>query len=112
MKKIREIGTIVIKFFPIQLLILQFKKSHVIFAIWLIFFALITQNLGSKYGIPYLFLAPEYLGEVNWLSYFILGFSIGGFFMAYHLYTYIILAPSFPFLVTLARPFYKFSINN
>lgn len=76
------------------------------------FFALITQNLGSKYGIPYLFLAPEYLGEVNWLSYFILGFSIGGFFMAYHLYTYIILGPSFPFLVTLARPFYKFSINN
>lgn len=112
MKKIREIGTILIKFFPIQLLILQLKKSHFIFAVWLIFFALITQNLGSKYGIPYLFLAPEYLGEVNWLSYFILGFSIGGFFMAYHLYTYIILGPSFPFLVTLARPFYKFSINN
>ena len=112
MKKIKEVIALIWKFFPLQLVFLQLKKSHFIVAIWLLFFALITQNVGTKYGIPYLFLSPEYLGEVNWASYFILGFSIGGFFMAYHLYTYIILGPSFPFLVTFSRPFFKFSVNN
>ncbi|MEX1002186.1 MAG: hypothetical protein WDZ35_08735 [Crocinitomicaceae bacterium] len=65
-----------------------------------------------KFGIPYLFLSPEYMGEVSWVSFMILGFSVGGFFMAFHLYSYILLGPSFPFIATLARPFYKFCINN
>lgn len=112
MKKTKEIADIILKFFPCQLVFLQLKKSHFIVAVWFIFFAIITQNGGTKFGIPYLFLSPEYMGEVSWVSYFILGFSIGGFFMAYHLYSYIILGPSFPFLVTFARPFFKFCINN
>ncbi|MEZ4922900.1 MAG: hypothetical protein R2780_07010 [Crocinitomicaceae bacterium] len=65
-----------------------------------------------KFGVPYLFLSPEYMGEVSWLSFMILGFSVGGYFMAFHLYSYIILGPAFPFIATLARPFYKFCINN
>lgn len=65
-----------------------------------------------KFGVPYLFLSPEYLGEVNWLSFLILGFSVGGYFMAFHLYSYILLGSSFPFIATLNRPFYKFCINN
>ena len=112
MKKIREIFKIIIQFFPVQLIFLQLKKSHFLIGIWIVFFALITQNLGAKFGIPYLFLSPEYLGEVSWVSYFILGFTIGSFFMAYHLYTYIIFGPSFPFLVTFSKPFFKFSVNN
>lgn len=112
MKKIKEVIALIWKFFPLQLVFLQLKKSHFIVGIWVLFFALITQNVGTKYGIPYLFLSPEYLGDVNWASYFILGFSIGGFFMAYHLYSYIILGPYFPFLITFSRPFFKFSINN
>lgn len=112
MKKFKDISLKVLRFFPFQLVFIQMKKSHFIIALWLIFFALITQNLGNKFGVPYLFLSPEYMGEVNWASYFILGFAIGGFFMAYHLYSYIILGPSFPFLVTFSRPFFKFCINN
>lgn len=112
MQKIKSIISILWRFFPIQLILLQLKKSHFIIGIWVLLFAIITQNFGAKFGMPYLFLSPEYLGEVNILSYFILGFSIGGFFMAYHLYSYIILGPSFPFLVTFSRPFFKFSVNN
>lgn len=108
----KEILLNMIKFFPVQLVLLQLKKSHFMVGIWVIFIAIITQNVGAKYGIPYLFLSPEYLGDVNWMSYLILGFSIGGFFMAYHLYSYIILGPYFPFLITFSRPFYKFSVNN
>jgi len=112
MQKIKGFISVLWRFFPVQLILLQLKKSHFIIGVWVLFFAIITQNFGAKFGIPYLFLSPEYLGEVNMLSYFILGFSIGGFFMAYHLYSYIILGPSFPFLVTFSRPFFKFSVNN
>lgn len=65
-----------------------------------------------KFGVPYLFLSPEYMGEVSWVSFMMLGFSVGGYFMAFHLYSYILLGPSFPFIATLSRPFYKFCINN
>ena len=32
-------------------------------------------------GIPYLFLTPEYLGDVNFISYFIVGIVMGFFVM-------------------------------
>lgn len=110
--KILEIISIGLRFFPLQLLLLHFKKSHALLLLWVFLFGFATQTLATKFGVPYLFLSPEYLGEVSWASYMILGFSIGGFFMAFHLYSYIIMGPSFPFIATLARPFYKFSINN
>ncbi len=112
MKNLNKFSLIVIRFFPVQLILLQLKKNHLLLLLWLVLFGLITQNVGMKMGLPYLFLSPEYFGKVNWLSFFILGFSIGGFFMAFHLYSYIIFGPSFPFIATLARPFYKFCINN
>jgi len=65
-----------------------------------------------KYGVPYLFLYPEYLGNVGFWSHAILGFSVGGFIMAFNIYTYIIHAYRFPFLATLSKPFYKFCLNN
>ncbi len=99
-------------FFPIQLFFLHFKKNHLILLIWALLFGFITKSTAMMFGIPYLFLSPEYLSEVGFFSYFILGFSVGGFFMAFHLYSYLILGPSFPFIATLARPFYKFCINN
>ena len=112
MKRLGELIGTGLRFFPIQLLFLHIKKSHLLLVLWLLLFGFVTQTLASKFGFPYLFLSPEYLGEVGSLSFFILGFSIGGFFMAYHLYSYVIMGPSFPFLATLSRPFYKFCINN
>jgi len=102
----------IFKFFPVQLFLLNFKKNYFLLVIWFILFAIVTQNMGERFGLHYLFLTPEYLNEVGFLSYFILGFSIGGFFMAFHLYNYVIMGPSFPFIATLSRPFFKFSINN
>lgn len=101
-----------VNFFPFQLLFLHLKKSHLLILIWLLLFGIVNQDVAMKFGVPYLFLSPEYLGEVSWLSFLILGFSIGGYFMAFHLYSYIILGPSFPFIATLSRPFFKFCINN
>ncbi|MFT4660304.1 MAG: hypothetical protein ACI8XB_000565 [Patiriisocius sp.] len=68
--------------------------------------------LASKYGVAYLFLYPEYLGKVGFASFALTGFALGGFIMAFNIYTYIIHAHRFPFLATLSKPFYKFSVNN
>ncbi|MES2836807.1 MAG: hypothetical protein V4667_04750 [Bacteroidota bacterium] len=79
---------------------------------WLILFGIVTKQLATKYGIPYLFLDPEYLNKVNWVSYLIVGFSIGGFIMAFNISSYVMNAFRFPFLATLSNPFLKFCLNN
>lgn len=68
--------------------------------------------LFSNLGIPYLFKTPEYLNEVNAISYFIMGFVLGFFVMAFHVASYIFYSYRFTFLATLSRPLYRFSINN
>jgi hypothetical protein len=99
-------------FFPLQLLWLHLKKNHLLLLCWVLLWAYVLGNLGEKYGIPYLFLYPEYFGEVNVWSYMITGFALGGFITAFNLYTYTAHAHRFPFICTVARPFVKFSINN
>lgn len=102
----------IIYFFPFQLLLLHLKKNHLLLFAWVLLFAYITENLGVKYGIPYLFLFPEYFGKVSFLSYALTGFALGGFITAFNLYSYGMHAYRFPFITTIARPFLKFNINN
>lgn len=99
-------------FFPIQLLLLHLKKNHLLLFTWLLLFGYITENIGVKYGIPYLFLYPEYFGVVGFPSYAITGFALGGFITAFNLYSYAMHGYRFPFIATIARPFLKFNINN
>ena len=99
-------------FFPLQLVFVHLKKSHTLLIFWILLFGFITQNFAVKYGVPDLFLYPEYLGKVNFWSYLIMGFSCGGFIMAYNISSYIINGFRFPFLATLSRPFMKYCLNN
>lgn len=99
-------------FFPVQLLLMTIKKNFYYILLWLIFFGFITHAIGTKYGVPYLFLYPEYLNKVNFLSYLILGFSCGGLIMACNISSYVINSFRFPFLATLERPFYIYFLNN
>jgi len=99
-------------FFPLQLLLVHLKKNQQLLIFWLILFLSIFGKLGLKYGIPYLFLAPEYLGHLSFYSYFIVGFALGGFAMAFNISSYIMNGFRFPFLATLSKPFLKYAINN
>ena len=99
-------------FFPLQLLVLHVKKNHMLLLCWLLLFLYITESLGVKYGIPYLFLYPEYFGQVGFISFAITGFALGGFITAFNLYSYTMHGYRFPFIATLARPFLKFNVNN
>ncbi len=101
-----------IYFFPVQLLLVQVKKNPVLIIFWLIMFGFVSGRIAARYGVPLLFMDPEYCGEVNFLSYFLVGFSCGGFVMAYQISCYNHNAFRFPFLATLSRPFLRFCINN
>jgi hypothetical protein len=102
----------IIYFFPVQLLLVHLKKNQFLLLFWLLYFLIITRSVAVKYGIPYLFLAPEYLGETGFWSYFIMGFSLGGFTMAFHISSYIMNSHRFPFIATLNKPFFRYTVNN
>ncbi len=102
----------VVYFFPFQLLMIHLKKNYLLLFFWLILFLLITGNFAYKYGGQYLFLYPEYLGNVDFLSHLIMGFLCGGFIMAFNISSYIVNGFRFPFIATLSRPFLKYCINN
>ena len=98
--------------FPIQLVILHLRNNLLLILTWILITLLMTGQLGRLFGIRYLFLAPEYLGEVSGLSYFFLGLGFGAFFTTWNLTAYLLDAHHFPFLASLARPFTKFCLNN
>lgn len=98
--------------FPVQLLVLHGKKNHLLLLSWLVLFGYVTGNIGVKYGVPYLFLFPEYFGRVSPWSHALTGFAFGGFVTAYNLFSYTLHAYRFPFIATIARPFLKFCVNN
>ena len=109
---IKQIIQRVFYFFPFQLVFLHLKHNLLVLTIWGVLLGFVTEIMAVKYGIPYLFLSPEYLGEVNAWSFGIIGFAAGGFVMAFNIYSYIMHGFKFPFLATVSRPFYKFCVNN
>jgi hypothetical protein len=98
--------------FPVQLFVNNLKKNQVLLLCWLLLFIVVTNNFGKLLGIPYLFLDPEYINKVDFWSFFIIGITLGGFAMAFHITCYIVDSFRFSFLGTLSRPFSRFAFNN
>jgi hypothetical protein len=98
--------------FSIQLVVMHLKKNQLMMLYWFILFGFITQSFSKRFGIPYLFLDPEYLGEVNILSFFIVGITCGVFIMAFNVSSYILNSFRFPFLACLSKTFQKYTFNN
>nr|MBX2841775.1 patatin-like phospholipase family protein [Flammeovirgaceae bacterium] len=59
-----------------------------------------------------MFLDPEYLNKVNWLSFFIVGLGLSAFTIAFQVTSYILCAYRYNFLGNLQSPFVKYSLNN
>lgn len=98
--------------FPVQLLLNNFRRNHVLILCWIILFAMITGSFGKYLGIPYLFLDPEYLNKVGFASFFMMGLLTAGFTMAFHITGYISDGHRFSFVGALPNPFKKFTVNN
>jgi hypothetical protein len=98
--------------FPVQLVIMHFKKNQMMMLYWLLLFGFITETIAERFGIPFLFLDPEYMGHVGGRSFFIMGLSMGAFIMAFNISSFILNSFRFPFLATLSRTFVKYAHNN
>lgn len=98
--------------FAVQLLILHVRRNVLILLPWVALFAIILNGFGSSFGIPFLFLDPEYMGKVNYWSFFLIGGTLGGFIMTFQISSYILNSFRFPFLATLQQPFATYVINN
>lgn len=98
--------------FPVQLLILNLRKNHLLVLSWLLLIGIVTDYVGSMVGLSYLFLEPEYINRFNGWSMLILGITLGGFTMSYHITCYLWDGHRFGFLGHLKYPFLKFCLNN
>ncbi|MEP5610827.1 MAG: patatin-like phospholipase family protein, partial [Cyclobacteriaceae bacterium] len=108
----RKIFEAVIFSLPFQLAFLHIRKNLALLALWAIIIAAFSGGLGKVYGIQYLFLDPEYQGQVNFWSFFWVGMAFGNLVMAFHITSYILDGHRFRFIAVLQRPFAKFSLNN
>jgi len=98
--------------FPVQLFLLHLRKNLALILIWALLIGIILEKFGVVLGIPFLFLDPEYLHEVSWLSFFLMGIGFSVLTMAFHMTTYIMDGRQFTFLALLKKPFIHFCVNN
>lgn len=98
--------------FPIQLLFLHIRKYQVLLLFWFVLFSTVNGSFMKTFGADSLFLAPEYLGNVNSISFAIVGVSIGMFIMSWNIATFILFSRHFRFLAATTNPFLKYCINN
>ena len=97
---------------PVQLLFHHLRRNLALLILWVFFLAAVLGGVGRIYGIHYLFLDPEYLNNVSFLSYFWVGLALGNFIMAFHITSYILDGHRFAFVGILEKPFAKYTVNN
>jgi hypothetical protein len=98
--------------FPVQLVMLHFKKFQVLLIFWFVLFSTVNGNFMKSFGADSLYLAPEYLGNVSMLAALFVGLAIGVFIMSWNITTFILFSRHFRFLATTSNPFLKYCINN
>ena len=98
--------------FPIQLLLLHFRKAQVLLIFWVILFLTVTGHFLKIFGAHSLFLAPEYLDDVNPAGSAVTGIAAGIYIMVWNITTFILHSQRFRFLATNTKPFLKYCLNN
>lgn len=100
------------RFLPVQLFFLHFRKYQLLLVFWLILLTTITGDFASSFGASTLFLAPEYLGKVNFISMFLVGSAVAVFIMAWQITTFIIHSHRIPYIGATRHAFLKYCLNN
>jgi Patatin-like phospholipase len=108
----RNALTGIYRFLPVQLVLLHFRKYQLLLVFWVIVIFTVTGNVASTFGADTLFLAPEYLGNINFISMLLLGGATAVFIMAWHITTFIIHSQRVPFMGATRHAFLKYCINN
>lgn len=98
--------------FPLRLLLTHLKSYFLLLGSWVLILLVITQNFATDFGVPYLFLDPEYGGVVGYFSFQLVGVCFGIFFITWNMSTYLLHSYKFPFVASLRWPFAMFTLNN
>ncbi len=99
-------------FLPVQLLLLHFRKYQLLLLFWIILLLTITGKFAAHFGASSLFLAPEYLGKINFFSMFLLGCAMCVFIMTWHITTFIIHSKRIPYMGATRLAFVVYTFNN
>jgi hypothetical protein len=112
-KQFRHVLKIFEGFFPVKLLLLNFKKNQILLFFWFLLISMVTGKFGANIGVPYLFLDPEYMGEVgSFKTMIIMGLTTAVFTISYFITCYILDSHRFDFLSSIKFPFIRYSLNN
>jgi hypothetical protein len=98
--------------FPVQLLLLSFKRHQFLLVFWVLLFAIIIGRVGAGIGTHSVLLDPEYLGNVGYLSFAVVGIGFGAMFITWNVVMYILHSHRFPFMASLQYPLGMFVLNN
>jgi len=98
--------------FPFRLLLNHLKENLLLILSWLLVLMIILGQLGENYGIPILFLNPEYLSVVGYFSFQLVGICLGLFYITWNLVSYLLYSYRYPFMASLKWPFAMFTFNN
>ncbi len=108
----RKYVTKIFYFLPVQLLLLHFRKYQLILVFWLLLALICTGNFAAHFGASSLFLAPEYLGNISYLSMLLLGAAFSVFIMMWHITTFIIHSKRIPYMGATRHAFLVYCFNN
>ncbi|HEY0433195.1 MAG TPA: hypothetical protein VGC95_04950, partial [Chitinophagaceae bacterium] len=97
---------------PVQLVFLHFRRYQVLLVFWFVLFSTTGGIFMKNFGADSLFLAPEYLGDVNAAGFAIVGVAIGMFIMSWNVTTFILFSRYVKFLATTTNPFLRYCVNN
>lgn len=99
-------------FLPVQLFLLQFRKYQLLLVFWFVLLFTVTGHFAAHFGASYLFLAPEYMGKINFLSMYLLGSALCVFVMMWNITTFIIHSKRLPYLGGSRHAFLIYTFNN
>ncbi|MFT4969033.1 MAG: hypothetical protein ACI9O4_000778 [Chitinophagales bacterium] len=98
--------------FPFRLLLNHVKENFFLILSWFLILLIILGQLGDNYGVPILFLNPEYIGVVGYFSFQLVGICLGAFYITWNLVSYLLYSYRYPFMASLKWPFAMFTFNN
>lgn len=99
-------------FLPVQLVLLHLRKYQLLLIFWFILTFTIAGHFAKHFGASSLFVAPEYLGNISFVSMLLLGGAVAVFIMAWHITTFIVHSKRIPFVGATRQAFLIYCINN
>lgn len=99
-------------FLPVQLVLLHFRKYQLLLLFWIILLLVLTGNFAENFGASTLFLAPEYLGKISYVSMFLFGSAMCVYMMMWHITTFIIHSKRIPYMGATRHAFLVYCFNN